>query len=252
MDLNIKNLSVTIEEKKIIENLNIDIEAKNLVGIIGPNGSGKSTLLKTIYRVLKYNEGSIYINGKDIKVMSLRETAKEMAVVAQHNEQEFDFNVYDMVLIGRSPHKKFLERDSRDDYEIVDEALEKVDMLAYKERKYNSLSGGEKQRIILARALAQQTNCLILDEPTNHLDIKYQFQFMNIAKNLDITVIAAIHDLNIASLYCDEIYALKDGKIVKSGSPTDIFTEKLIYDLYEVESRIIKEDGKINILYKPY
>lgn len=252
MDLNIKNLSVTIEEKKIIEDLNIDIEAKNLVGIIGPNGSGKSTLLKTIYRVLKYNEGSIYINGKDIKVMSLRETAKEMAVVAQHNEQEFDFNVYDMVLIGRSPHKKFLERDSRDDYEIVDEALEKVDMLAYKERKYNSLSGGEKQRIILARALAQQTNCLILDEPTNHLDIKYQFQFMNIAKNLDITVIAAIHDLNIASLYCDEIYALKDGKIVKSGSPADIFTEKLIYDLYEVESRIIKEDGKINILYKPY
>ncbi len=251
MDLLVKDLSLTIEEKQILKDISLDIESREFVGIIGPNGSGKSSLLKTIYRVLRPSEGEIYINQKEIRSYSLKETAREMAVVAQHNEQNFDFSVIDMVLIGRSPHKKFMEGNTREDYQMALDALRQVDMEDFIDRDFNSLSGGEKQRIVLARALAQDTNCLILDEPTNHLDIKYQIQFMNIARKLGITVIAAIHDLNLASLFCTRLYVLKEGRLIKSGRPEEILTEELIYETYGVRSRIIKdEDGSLNIIYK--
>lgn len=253
MDLEVRNLEVDLGGEEIIKDISLHIANNEFVGIIGPNGSGKSTFLKSIYRVLKPRSGKIYINKKEIKGLSLRETAREMAVVAQHNEESFEFTVLDMVLIGRTPHKKFLERNNLEDLKKVKEALKKVGMEDFIDRNYSTLSGGEKQRIILARALAQDTNCLILDEPTNHLDIRYQFQFMNIAKNLGITIIAAIHDLNIASLYCDTIYAFKDGKILASGGPNDVITEDLIYELYKVRSKVLRgENGRINIIYKPF
>ena len=173
-----------------------------------------------------------------------------MAVVAQHNETSFDFSVIEMVLIGRSPHKKFMQRDNHDDYEMAYKALDKVGMLDFKDRSINSLSGGEKQRIILARALVQDTECLILDEPTNHLDIRYQLQFMSIAKDLHITILSAIHDLNIASMYCDKLFALKDGRIIAYGSPKEVLTKEIIEELYNVKARIMNDDnGEINILF---
>ena len=155
--------------------------------------------------------------------------------------------------MGRSPHKKILERDNYNDYKIVEEALKKVDMYDFKDREFSTLSGGEQQRIILARALAQETKCLILDEPTNHLDIKYQLQLLNIVKNLNIEIIAAIHDLNIAAMYCDKIYVLKNGEIVKHGTPKEVLTPKLIKDVYEVDAIVNedKENNLINIFYKP-
>lgn len=218
MEICSKGLEVFLGGKQILRDLDVHIYNKEFVGIIGPNGSGKSTLLKCIYRTLKPKSGTIFIDNKNIEELPLKETAKKLAVVAQHNEMDFDFSVLDMILIGRTPHKKFLERDNYKDYEIALSSLEKVGMGSFKDRSYNSLSGGEKQRVILARALAQETECLILDEPTNHLDIKYQLQFMSIARNLDITIISAIHDLNIAALYCDKIYALKAGKVVNYGT----------------------------------
>lgn len=253
MELYSRDISVDLGSREILNNINVHIGEKEFVGIIGPNGSGKSTLLKTMYRTLKPKSGSIYIDGSKIEAMSLRDTAKKIAVVAQHNDSDFDFSVLDMVLVGRSPHKKFMERDNKDDYDMAFDALDKVGMTAFTDRNFNSLSGGEKQRVILARALAQDTACLILDEPTNHLDIKYQLQFMSIAKSLDITVISAIHDLNIACLYCDKIYAMKAGQIVAYGSPKEIITRELIEELYEVDSEVnIGESGNINIVYKPF
>lgn len=253
IEISSEKLDAHLGGEKILSNINIHIANKEFVGIIGPNGSGKSTLLRCIYRTLKPSKGTIFINDRDLDSFPIKETAKKMAVVSQHNEIGFDFSVMDMVLIGRSPHKKFMERDNLKDYRIALESLKKVGMEDFKDRGFNSLSGGEKQRIILARALAQNTRCLILDEPTNHLDIKYQLQFMSIAKDLDITVISAIHDLNLAAIYCDKLYALKEGELVAYGSPRDVLTSELIKDIYDVDSEVTinKDSNLLNIIYKP-
>lgn len=236
-------------EKNIINDLNIDIKEGEITTIIGPNGSGKSTLLKCIYRVLKPNDGAILLDEVDIKDMTVKESSKKLAVLSQHNNYNFDFTVKDIVLMGRSPHKKFMERDNKEDYDIVNEALKKVDMLEFKDRSFQSLSGGEQQRVILARALAQQPQCLILDEPTNHLDIKYQLQLMRIVKNLNIEVIAAIHDLNIAAMYCDKIYVLKDGEVIKYGNPKNVLTKELIKEVYEVDAELRVDKERVYISY---
>ena len=249
MNIKSENINVTLEKNNILKGINIEVDNKEVVGIIGPNGSGKSTLLKCIYRVLKPNDGAILLDNVDIKEMSVKESSKRLAVLSQHNNYNFDFTVKDIVLMGRSPHKKFMERDNEEDYDIVNEALKKVDMFEFKDRSFQSLSGGEQQRVILARALAQLPKCLILDEPTNHLDIKYQLQLMRIVKGLGIEVIAAIHDLNIAAMYCDKIYVLKDGEIIKYGKPKDVLTKEIIKDVYEVDAEVIVNEDRVNIYY---
>ncbi|MGO1370055.1 MAG: ABC transporter ATP-binding protein [Senegalia sp. (in: firmicutes)] len=251
MDLKSDKINVCLENNHILKDIDINVEKKEFIGIIGPNGSGKSTFLKCVYRVLKPNRGTILLDGKNIDSYSIKETSKKMAVVSQHNETQFDFTVIDMILFGRSPHKKFLERDNSNDYKIAYESLEQVGMKDYSKRNFSNLSGGEKQRIILARALAQKSDCLILDEPTNHLDIKYQLQLMNIVKKLKVTVLSAIHDLNIAALYCDKIYALKDGKVVAYGTPKEVLTKRTIKYIYDVDCEIIEreDNGSINIIY---
>lgn len=249
MNIKAENINITLEKNNILKGVNIEVDNKEVVGIIGPNGSGKSTLLKCIYRVLKPNDGAILLDNVDIKDMSVKESSKRLAVLSQHNNYNFDFTVKDIVLMGRSPHKKFMERDNKEDYDIVNEALKKVDMFEFKDRSFQSLSGGEQQRVILARALAQQPQCLILDEPTNHLDIKYQLQLMRIVKGLGIEVIAAIHDLNIAAMYCDKIYVLKEGEIIKNGKPKDVLTQELIKDVYEVDAEVIVNEDRVHISY---
>lgn len=240
-----------IGNKEILKGINIDVKNKEFLGIIGPNGSGKSTFLKCIYRILKPSEGKILFNGKNIDELSFRQTALDLAVVAQHNFYNFDFKVLDVVLMGRSPHKKILERDNEIDYKIARNALEKVGLKDFVERNFTTLSGGEQQRVILARALTQETESLILDEPTNHLDIKYQLQIMDIVKSLNLTVIAAIHDLNIAAMYCDYIYVMKHGEIVTKGTPKEVLTSKIIEEIYEVQADVMEQNGVLHILYHP-
>lgn len=249
MNIKAENINITLEKNNILKDINIEVDNKEVVGIIGPNGSGKSTFLKCIYRVLKPSDGAILLDKVDIKNMTVKESSKRLAVLSQHNNYNFDFTVKDIVLMGRSPHKRFMERDNKEDYAIVNDALKKVEMLEFKDRCFQSLSGGEQQRVILARALAQQPQCLILDEPTNHLDIKYQLQLMRIVKNLNIEVIAAIHDLNIAAMYCDKIYVLKDGEIIKYGNPKEVLTQKLIKEVYEVDAEVILNNERIYISY---
>ena len=249
MNIKTENVNVVLEDHNILKDINIEVDNKEVVGIIGPNGSGKSTLLKCIYRVLKPSNGIVKFDYADIKNISVKESSKKLAVLSQHNNYNFDFTVKEIVLMGRSPHKKFMERDNKEDYDIVNDALKKVDMMNFKDRNFQSLSGGEQQRVILARALAQQPKCLILDEPTNHLDIKYQLQLMRIVKSLNIEVIAAIHDLNIATMYCDKIYVLKDGKIVQYGTPKEILTPQLIKNVYEVDAKLIVDKDIVHISY---
>lgn len=237
-------------DKKVLNGVNLAVKKKQFVGVVGPNGSGKSTLLKCIYRVLKPTVGIIKLENQNMDKLKINETAKKMSVVAQHNHHSFDFIVDDMVLMGRSPYKKTLERNNEEDYRIVNDALEIVDMTHYRKREFSSLSGGEQQRIILARALAQQPECLILDEPTNHLDIKHQLHLLNVIKDLDISIIAAIHDLNIAMKYCDQVYVLKDGHVLSNGKPETVLTKKMIKDVFEVDATVHKLNGASHIVFK--
>ncbi|MCI8649136.1 MAG: ABC transporter ATP-binding protein [Anaerotruncus sp.] len=232
----------------------IDLEAgdRELVGIIGPNGSGKSTLLKCIYRVLKPTAGAVYLDGRTLGSYPYKESARRIAILAQQNYYSFDFSVREVVLMGRAPHKRALDRDTAEDFRIVAESLETVGMSAFVDRSFSTLSGGEQQRVILARALAQRTPCLILDEPTNHLDIKYQLQLMDLVRGLDRTVIAAVHDLNIAAMYCDRLYAIKDGRIVGQGRPGELLTPEFIREIYEVDAQVITDcTGCLHILFHP-
>ena len=162
MNIKTENINVTLEKNNILKGINIEVDNKEFVGIIGPNGSGKSTLLKCIYRILKPSEGVIKLDGIDMKNISIKESSKKLSVLSQHNNYNFDFTVKEIVLMGRAPYKKFMERDNKEDYDIVNDALEKVDMLEFKDRSFQSLSGGEQQRVILARALAQKPKCCSL------------------------------------------------------------------------------------------
>ena len=172
MDVKCQDIHYSIGEKKILNGVSLEVEGGQFQTILGPNGSGKSTLLKTIYRQLKPDSGQIFLDGKSLDQVSLKETAKEMAVVTQFNTLQFDCTVEEIVMLGRTPHLSFLQKESERDHVLVQDALDKVGMSEKKARYYSSLSGGEKQRVILARALAQEPKLLLLDEPTNHLDIK--------------------------------------------------------------------------------
>ena len=253
MEILAEAVKMLIGQKEILQGIDLHLYDKEFLGIIGPNGSGKSTFLKCIYRVQKPTAGKILFDGQLLDELSYRDSALRLAVVAQHNFYSFDFSVLDVVLIGRSPHKKMLERDNRRDYEIAREALATVGMADFETRSFATLSGGEQQRVILARALTQETECLVLDEPTNRLEIKYQLQIMDIVKGLNLTVVAAIHDLNIAAMYCDRLVAIKGGRIAGVGTPREILTEAFIYDMYEVRSQVQVDasSGRIHIIYLP-
>lgn len=250
MKLSIENIDVTLGNKLIVQDACIKVNKGEFVGLIGPNGSGKSTLLKTVYRVCKPKSGVMYLDGKNLLTMTIKDMACELGVVSQFNNVAFDIKVEDMVLMGRSPHKKMLEQDNEDDYKIVREMLHKVDMIHYAKRSFSTLSGGEKQRVLLARALAQKVELLILDEPTNHLDIKYQIQILNLVKSLGITVLVALHDLNLAAAYCDKLYVMQNGVVVANGKPNDILTQQLIKDVYEVDCTIHTKEEPIYITFK--
>jgi iron complex transport system ATP-binding protein len=253
MNIKTKDLNVAVPKRRIVEGASIHVDEGEFVGLLGPNGSGKSTLLKTIYRTMKRESGEIEFNDRPLDEISLKESALLMSVVTQHNYYNFDFKVEEVVMMGRTPHKKTMEMDNEEDKRIVKESLEKVDMLDFKDRNFSSLSGGEQQRIILARALAQQTPCLVLDEPTNHLDIKYQLDVLDIVKSLGCTTLCALHDLNLAAQYCDRIYILYNGHIVEEGVPEDVITEEMIQRIYGTKASVEMhpKTGMLNIVYYP-
>ena len=251
MNLSTENIRLSYGAQEILKGVSINGNTGEFIGIIGPNGSGKSTLLKCIYRILKPHAGQVFLDGEELSGISILNSAKKMAVVAQHNYYNFDFSVMEVVLMGRAPHKKTMERDNAKDFQIAQKALETVEMEGFANRSFSTLSGGEQQRVILARALAQQTPCLILDEPTNHLDITHQIQLMKIVKNLKVTVISAVHDLNIAAMFCDRLYVLQDGEIVGQGTPQEVLTAEFIKKIYRVETEIVYDSaGQLHVLFQ--
>ncbi len=251
--MQVVDLSYSNNGKKILEDICLNIAKGEFIGVIGPNGSGKSTLLKNLYLSLKPDSGVVMLDGADLFKMKVKKVATILGVLGQENEISFDFTVEEIVAMGRSPHKRLFEIETQLDHDIVAQALTKTNMVEKGEQNFSTLSGGEKQRVLIARLLAQQTDFLLLDEPTNHLDINFQLQVFDLVKGLGVTVLSAIHDLNIAALYCDRIYVLKEGRIYKTGNPEEILTSKLIFDVYGIKADVIVHPitNKISITYLP-
>lgn len=238
LKLQVKNLKFSIDKKDILKDISFDIPKGSFVGIIGPNGSGKSTILKNIYRLYKPDSGKLILDNKDLYTMKDKECAKEIAVLAQESNSQFDFTVEQIVKMGRYPYKSVFEDYSKKDIDMVNNMLKRVGLDDYSDRSFSKLSGGEKQRTLIARALVQDTDFLILDEPTNHLDIGYQIQLMDLVKSLNITTLSAIHDMNIASMYCDYLIVMKDGKIRKCGKVEEVITEDMLKEIFGVNAYV--------------
>lgn len=254
MDLLLKDIEIDIGTKKIIKGIDLSVFNNSFVALLGPNGSGKSTLLKAIYRVLRPSQGTIYLNNLSIEKIPAKNIAQNMSVVSQFQSNSFDFSVEEVVMMGRTPHLKLMEKESRKDILIVEEALRKTGLLEYRNQKVLQLSGGEKQRVALARAVAQNPSLMILDEPSNHLDIKYQLEILQIIKNLNVNVLAALHDISLAAQFCDYIYFLKHGEIVSHGTPQEVITKEMIKEIYEVDCEVFQDPYTNNICisyYKP-
>lgn len=238
LKLQVKNLKFSIDKKDILKDISFDIPKGSFVGIIGPNGSGKSTILKNIYRLYKPDSGKLILDNKDLSTMKDKDCAKEIAVLAQESNSQFDFTVEQIVKMGRYPYKSVFEDYSKKDIDMVNNMLKRVGLDDYSNRSFSKLSGGEKQRTLIARALVQDTDFLILDEPTNHLDIGYQIQLMDLVKSLNITTLSAIHDMNIASMYCDYLIVMKDGKIRKCGKVEEVITSDMLKEIFGVNAYV--------------
>jgi iron complex transport system ATP-binding protein len=251
MKLKVEELTTTIDQKKIIESVNLCIQEGDFVGIIGPNGSGKSTLLKTIYRILEPDAGLISLDQENIQQLSHRVFSQRLAVVSQEGSVPFDFSVKEIVLMGRSPHKNYFERETAQDLEKTSEALSKVGLTGYEERSFPTLSGGEKQRVLIARAFAQDASFLVLDEPTNHLDIHHQLHMLDVIRASNVTILTALHDLNLAAAYCDKLFVMKDGNLVTNGTPKQVLTEELLQDVFQVKAKVLShpETNKVHLMY---
>lgn len=248
--IRIENLSYQVLSQQILRDIRLRVESKQFVGLIGPNGSGKTTLLRHIYRALPTDKRTIFINDHALEEFSYRATARQVTVMRQENATDFDYTILEMVLMGRSPHRKFYERDSAQDRQIAKQALHHVEMSRFAERSFATLSGGEKQRVLIARSLAQQADILVLDEPTNHLDVYYQWSLMELIAGLGKTVLSVFHDLNLASHFCDYIYVLKEGKIAEQGVPEEIFTPEILAEVFRINAEIVHlENGKPNIVF---
>ena len=250
MEIKTEKLSWGVGREKIVEKITLRVKTGEMVGLVGPNGSGKSSFLRLIYRFYKPIQGSVLLGKNDVSLMSQKEIAKKIAVVPQERGILQDYTIYEVVAMGRIPHKGLFESDTQEDYQIIIKSLRKVGLLNQANRLFNTLSGGEKQRVLIALALAQEAKIIILDEPTNHLDPLHQLQIMEIIKDLNITTIVAMHDLSMASRYCDRIVLLNKGQVVAYGRPERILTRKNIKDVYGVKTKVTIDDksGKLEIL----
>lgn len=256
-----KNIAVTVEgvsfafdQEEILKNIDLKIEKGKFYSILGPNGSGKTTLVKNICKTLTVKQGSIYVEERDIKILSSKAMAKEMALVPQNTTVEFDFSVEDIVLMGRTPYIGRFSSESEEDLKIAQEAMEATNTWQLRHKSINSLSGGERQRVIVARAITQSTDIILLDEPISNLDIYHQVEILNAIKQLNlkkgITIITVLHDLNLAAAYSDQIIMMHEGRVHSWGTPEEILVEDKIKEVYGIDVQVIKNpvSGKPHVI----
>ncbi len=238
MKLQATNLSWRPSAKSalILNNVNFHAQEGLCIGLLGPNGSGKTTLLRCLYRGISPTGGSIFLDNKNIAHHSQQEVAKKVAVVLQESPHEIGLSVSEIVKLGRLPYQGFFTHDRITLTSHERAIIQHLELDHLLERNHQSLSGGEKQRVMIARALIQKPEVLILDEPTNHLDIAHQLSILRYISNLDITVICSLHDLNLAAQYCDEVAIMSKGHLISQGKPNDVLTYELIKRVFSVNS----------------
>ena len=239
----------------IIDGITISIPRGGFTGLLGPNGCGKSTLLRLLAGLLRPRAGAVLLDRRRLSGLPRREVARRLAVVAQEVSTDVDMTVADVVMLGRIPHRTRLASMGRDDSldtREAENALARCDLAGWGGRHWSTLSGGERQRVNIARALAQGPTELLLDEPTNHLDIHHQIDLLRMLAAAPATVVAALHDLNLAAQYCDHLLLLEAGRVVASGSPAEVLTEQWIERVYRVRATVDTDsDGRPHLRYGP-
>ena len=250
--IKVDNLTSHYGKKEILHSLSFHVEKGDFYALMGANGSGKTTLLKCISKMLPVPEGRIELNGKEINRYSAKHLAQNLSVVSQRQHIDFEFSAQDMVMMGRNPYQKKLQNDSEEDRKIVEEVMRKTDTWHLKDAAINKISGGEYQRVILARAMAQRTPVLLLDEPLSNLDVSHQFEIISMLKELNrregTTIMLIIHDLNLALEFCDKLMLLKEGKILFDGKTENGLTSSMIADAFDVNSSPMEVAGRKVIL----
>ncbi|PYV43229.1 MAG: ABC transporter [Acidobacteria bacterium] len=240
--LRLEQVSFSYREYAVLQDITLEIPRQSFLALIGPNGSGKTTLLRLISKVLQPRSGKIWLEAQPLSKFSARELAKRMAVIASDQHFEFPFSVIDVVAMGRFPHLNRLQRLSSKDWEVVDQALKVTCVDHLRHRPISQLSSGEKQRVLIARAIAQQPSVLMLDEPNSHLDINHQIAIFNLLRSLNrqhqMTIIVVLHDLTSAAAFSQTIALLHEGKLIKTGSPEEVITTELIRQTYGAEVEV--------------
>lgn len=239
----IENLTVAYDARRVLQGVSLEVAAGEIVTLIGPNGAGKSTLIRAVSGVVPVEAGEVSIDGQSLKQLSTTERARRLAVVPQARNLPPAFTVYESVLLGRTPYLGWFGHASPADHERVRHALDQTQMLMLAERRVGELSGGEQQRVLLARALAQDTRVMLLDEPITHLDLKHRERLIGLIRELaahkELAILMVLHDLNLAAMYADRIAMLVEGQIQSMGTPSEVLTEANLKRVYEISVHVI-------------
>lgn len=251
--LDVSQVGVTLGGRRVLTDVSFTVRPGEVVGVVGPNGSGKSTLLRTIAGVLGPTTGRVCIDGADVAATPPRRLARTLAAVLQDTTGDFDLTAQDVVAMGRACYQRFFEPEQSHDREIVLDAMEQVGVTHLKRRRFALMSGGERQRVLIARALAQQPRLLVMDEPTNHLDVRHQFDALALPRALGVTAVIALHDLNLAAHFCDEVHVLAGGRQTRSGPPADVLTPDLLATVYQVTGSVETNPttGRPHVVFDP-
>ncbi|PDS77873.1 ABC transporter ATP-binding protein [Rhizobium sp. L43] len=251
MSISIDKVSFAAGDTVIVNGVSLEVKKGKVLGLLGPNGSGKSSLLRLICRLRKVRSGVIRLGEDDIASLSRTALARRVAFVEQQSTTDTQLTVRDVVRLGRTPHRGLLSSWGAEDDAAVDQALLRVGMRERAGQLWQTLSGGERQRVHIARSLAQAPSELLLDEPTNHLDIQHQLDILSLISKLGITSIVALHDLNLAAMFCDSLAVLEKGEVVAFGAPEDVLTEEMIGRVFGVRAHVQKSavHGRHHIQY---
>ncbi|MFE6857418.1 ABC transporter ATP-binding protein [Nocardia sp. NPDC057668] len=250
MTLRALEVSWTRSGRLVLDGVTLDPKPGSTVGLLGPNGSGKSSLLRLLAGLDRPDAGRVLLDDDELHGIRRRQVARRIALVGQHADTDLDLTVLDVVRLGRIPHRGVFGGDPAADQAAIDHALEAAGLAQRAAQRWHTLSGGERQRALIASALAQEPRELLLDEPTNHLDIAHQLEILTLVRELPVTAILALHDLNLAAMFCDVLVVLNQGQVVATGSPAEVLTEQLIAEVYHVRCTVeVTGEGNTSVRF---